>query len=272
MLRSMDATPRDAVVLALVQSIAYVLPVSSDGHAALMDLLFGVRAPAPLIAVALRAGALVSTCFVLRARCLRLLREGVLAFRKPERLWSTPGGRDAVVVVFASFPTALFGLFLREPVSAWSRSPLMVGIGLLGTSAWLLSTLWLKPGRSEFPGLLGALLIGVAQGLSILPGLSRSAATIACSLWLGLREDRAFELSFLVSLPPLLAVVVLDARWLLRGPVGLSAVALLLSVLATAVALGALEHLVRKNRLAWFASWTAPLALATLSMALVWPR
>lgn len=268
----MDATPRDAVVLALVQSITYVLPVSSDGHAALMDLLFQVRAPSPLLAVALRLGALGATCFVMRERAVRLLREGVLAFRRPERLWTTAGGRDAVVLVFASFPTALFGLFLREPVSSWSRSPFMVGIGLLGTSAWLLSTLWLKPGRGDFPGVLGALLIGVAQGLSILPGLSRSAATIACGLWLGLRQDRAFELSFLVSLPPLLAVVVLDARWLSRGPLGLAAVTLLLSLVAAVVALRVLEYLVRRNRFAWFGSWTAPLALATLAMALVWPR
>ncbi|HET9930583.1 MAG TPA: undecaprenyl-diphosphate phosphatase, partial [Polyangiaceae bacterium] len=234
----MDATPRDAVVLGLVQSITYVLPVSSDGHVALMDLLFGLRAPTPLMAVALRFAALVSTAFVLRYRFARLLREGVLAFRYPDRLWTTSGGRDAVVVVFASFPTALFGLFLREPVSAWARSPLMVGIGLLGTSAWLLSTLWLKPGKSEFPGLLGSILIGVAQGLSILPGLSRSAGTIACALWLGVRPDRAFELSFLASLPPLLAVVVLDARALSREPIALTAVAALLALLATAVALG----------------------------------
>ena len=268
----MDATPRDAVLLALVQSITYVLPVSSDGHVALMDLLFGLRAPSPLIAVALRLGAFVSTCFVLRHRCVRCVREGVLAFRQPERLWSTPGGRDAVVVVFSSFPTALFGLFLREPVSAWSRSPLMVGVGLVGTSAWLLSTWWLKPGRSEFPGLLGSLLIGVAQGLSILPGLSRSAGTIACALWLGVRPDRAFELSFLASLPPLLAVIVLDARVAPREPIGLAAVAALLALLASAVALGALEHVVRKGRLAWFAGWTAPLAVATLAMALVWPH
>ena len=159
-------------------------------------------------------------------------------------------------------------------VAAWSLSPLVVGVGLLGTSAWLLSTHWLKPGRSEFPGLLGAMLIGIAQGLAVLPGLSRSAGTIACALWLGVRPDRAFELSFLCSLPALLAIVVLDGRALVHEPGTLivTLVAALIAFVASLLALTLLERVVRAGRLAWFAGWTFPLAVATLAMALVWPH
>jgi undecaprenyl-diphosphatase len=270
----MDASPRDAVALALVQGIAYVFPISSDGHAALMDLLFGVREPTLLLSVTFRFSALLATCIVLRARCGRLLRELTLSFAQPSRLWSTQGGRDATAVAFASVPTALFGLFLREPVAAWSRSPLVVGVGLLGTSAWLLSTHWLKPGRDEFPGLLGAMLIGTAQGLAVLPGLSRSAGTIVCALWLGVRPDRAFELSFLSSLPALLGIIVFDGRFLLRepAPIGVVLAAGLVSLVACVAALLLLERVVRSGRLAWFAGYTLPLAFATLAMALVWPH
>ena len=270
----MNASPRDAIVLALVQGITYVFPVSSDGHIALLDLLFGVHEPPAPLAVALRLSALLATCVALRARCGRLLREAALSFAQPSRLWSTSGGRDATAVAFASVPTALFGLFLREPVAAWSLSPLVVGVGLLGTSAWLLSTHWLKPGRSEFPGLLGAMLIGIAQGLAVLPGLSRSAGTIACALWLGVRPDRAFELSFLCSLPALLAIVVLDGRALVHdsGTLIVTLVATLIAFVASLLALTLLERVVRAGRLAWFAGWTFPLAVATLAMALVWPH
>jgi len=270
----MDASLRDALAIGLVQGVTYVLPISSDGHLALMDLVFGVEEPPRLLLVALRAAAFVATCVVLRERALRMIRELGRALFEPSRLLTTAGGRDATTVVLASLPTAIFGVFLREPVGAWARSPVVVGVGLLGTSAWLLSTHWLKAGRSESPGLLGALLIGVAQGLSVLPGLSRSASTTACALWLGVRPDRAFELSFLSSLPALFAIIVLDGRVALRGPVELPASLLgaLASLLSCTAALVLLGRLVRRGRLGLFAAWTVPLALATLSLALVWPH
>ncbi|MFZ5891894.1 MAG: undecaprenyl-diphosphate phosphatase [Myxococcota bacterium] len=265
---------RDALALGLVQGLGYVLPVSSDGHLALMQLLFGIQQPAPWLGVCLRAATFLATCIALRERCGRMLRDLSASVLQPARLWSTPGGRDALVVLLASIPTAVFGVFLREPMSVWSHSPLVIGIGLLGTSAWLLSTYWLRAGRQETPGLIGGLLIGVAQGLSILPGLSRSAGTIACALWLGVRPDRAFELSFLCSLPPLLAMIVIDARVALQHATPSTHVALasLTTLIAALVGFGILERVMRHLRLAGFALWTVPLALATLAMALVWPH
>jgi undecaprenyl-diphosphatase len=270
----MDGSLREALALGLVQGITYVLPVSSDGHLALMELVFGVQEPTRLFLVSLRVAAFVATCVVLRARAARLLSELSRALVQPSRLWTTAGGRDATTVMLASLPTALFGVFLREPVGVWARSPAVIGVGLVGTSAWLLSTLWLRPGRSESPGVVGALLIGVAQGLSVLPGLSRTAGTTVCALWLGVRPDRAFELSFLSSLPALLAMIVLDGRVALRGPVELpvSLVGALASLVSACAALVLLGRVVRRGRLALFASWTVPLAVATLSLALVWPH
>ncbi|MGC4091675.1 MAG: undecaprenyl-diphosphate phosphatase [Polyangiaceae bacterium] len=271
----MDVSLRDALVLGLVQGFTYVLPVSSDGHLALLGLVCGVELPSPLASVTMRAATLVATCIVLRQRIVRALREVVASVLAPSRLWTEPGGQDTVTVLLASLPTALFGVFLREPVSAWAQSPLAIGVGLLGTSAWLLSTHWLGPGRAESAGLGGALLIGTAQGLAVLPGLSRSAGTIVCALWLGVRPDRAFELSFLASLPALLAMVLLDGRSVLRAPPTQFSGGLLaggFSLLGSLLALLLLERLVRRGRLGWLASWTLPLSLATLALALVWPR
>ena len=175
--------------------------------------------------------------------------------------------------MLASVPTAILGLLLRDAVAAWTHSPVVVGIGFLLTSGCVLSTYWVRPGQREQPSLAGALLIGLCQGLAVLPGLSRSGGTIASALWLGVRPDRAFELSFLMSLPAVLGAILLESRHAFGAPFPLLSAAIGASVaLVTGVlALLALRHLVMRGRFAIFAAWTLPVAIATLAMALVWP-
>ncbi|HEX5098145.1 MAG TPA: undecaprenyl-diphosphate phosphatase, partial [Polyangiaceae bacterium] len=124
------------------------------------------------------------------------------------------------------------------------------------------------------PTLAGALLLGVAQGLAVLPGLSRSGTTIAVALWLGVRPRRAFELSMLMSVPAILGAIVLEGR--LAFGSALPWVPLLLGAtvaLGTGiVALRALRGLVDRGHFGWFAFWAGPLALATMAMGLAWPR
>ena len=116
-------------------------------------------------------------------------------------------------------------------------------------------------------------MIGIVQGLSVLPGMSRSGATIALALWLGVRKDRAFELSMLASLPFVLRgcidlpEVAADIRRLSTGIVA-GAVAFVMGLVALIV----LRRAVNQGRFAWFALWVGPLALATLAMAKAWPE
>src|SRR5690606_27713059 len=125
------------------------------------------------------------------------------------RFGSSSGARDALVVVLASMPTAVIGLLLRDRVERWTSSPLVVGLGFAFTGALLISTRWVSPGEREQPSWIGAVAIGVAQGLAVLPGVSRSGSTITLALWLGVRPDRAFELSMLMSLPAVFGAVML---------------------------------------------------------------
>src|ERR1041384_1162097 len=203
---------RDAALLGVLQGITEFLPISSDGHLALAELLFKVDVGGLTFNVMLHAGTFIATLLVLRARVARAVYEAALAVRHPERFRTTSGGRDALTVVVASIPTAIIGLLLRDPVEKWTHSPLVVGIGFLLTSVCVCSTYWVKPGQREQPSLAGALVIGLLQGFAVLPGLSRSGSTIASALWLGVRPDRAFELSFLMSLPAVLGAIVLEGR------------------------------------------------------------
>jgi undecaprenyl-diphosphatase len=224
--------------------------------------------------VMLHVGTLLATLVMLWSRVKPALRDGLAACVKPSLLSTVPGARDALVVVLASVPTAIMGFGLRDAVERWTESPLALGLGFLGTSVALLVSHFAKPGRLEQPGVLGALLIGVAQGLAVLPGLSRSATTITVALFLGVRRERAFELSMLMSLPAVLGATLLEAPYALRedGVLASALVGSLVAFLVGMLALGLLRRIVVAGAFSWFAAWVVPVALATLALAQAWPH
>lgn len=273
MTAAMTSPHASAAFLGALQGITEFLPVSSDGHLALAEILFGLESGGLTFNVMLHAGTFIATAIVLRERLGRALREGLLALLKPSRFRDTPGGRDALVVIVASIPTALLGLGLRDAVERWTENPLAVGLGFLATTLVLVLSGLARRGEAEQPSLLGALAIGIAQGFAVLPGLSRSGSTIATALWLGVRPDRAFELSMLMSLPAVLGAILLEApKAIEHGHLDSSAVvgALVASIVGVA-ALLLLQRLVKRGRFMWFALWVGPLAVATIAMGLAWP-
>jgi undecaprenyl-diphosphatase len=263
---------RDAALLGVVQGITEFLPISSDGHLALVQMLFRIEGGLTFN-VMLHAGTLIATALVMRKRLGLALLDTARALRSPAHLTRSAGGQDALVVVLASIPTALMGPFLRDAVEQWTTSPFVVGLGFLGTSLCVVSTAWVRPGARDVPSYAGALLVGVAQGLAVLPGLSRSGMTIASALWLGVRPARAFELSFLMSLPAVFGAIVLESRHAMGQsfPVTPAVIGAAVAFVSGVLALLLLRSVVRNGRFALFALWTVPLGFATLAMAAVWP-
>lgn len=263
----------ETVVLGVLQGVTEFLPVSSSGHVALAQILFGIEEAGITLNVMLHAGTLIATVAVLRRRVARAVVEGARALPRPARFSETSGGRDALVVILATLPTAIIGFSLRHVVERWSSSPLVVGIGFIITSLVLLSTRYVRTRDAETPTVVAALLIGLAQGCAVLPGISRSGSTIAAALWLGVRPDRAFELSMLMSLPAILGAVILEAPKLggnLTG-VGMAAMGAAVACGVGVGAMYALRKVVVRGHFALFAIWTIPLGIATLAMAKAWP-
>jgi undecaprenyl-diphosphatase len=263
----------EAMLLGVVQGVTEFLPISSDGHLALAEILFDLGEGGLTFNVMLHAGTFLATILVLKEAVLRAVRSGLPALVRPALFRETSGGRDALVVIVASIPTAAIGLLLRDPVEQWTRSPLAIGLGFLGTTAMLLGAQFSPRGNREQPSVLGALAVGFAQGLAVLPGLSRSGSTIAVLLWLGVRPDRAFTLSMLMSLPAVFGAVLLESRHAFAEPFpGAPALAGALVALGTGVvALLALRRIVNLGRFGWFALWVGPLALATIALGQAWP-
>jgi undecaprenyl-diphosphatase len=264
----------DAILLGVVQGVAEFLPISSDGHLALAQLLFGIREGGLTLTVMLHFGTLLATALVLRERLGRAIVAGVRALGQPSLFRTDAAGRDALFVVVASVPTALIGFGLRDAVERWTTDPWAIGWGFVATTACLVASLAAKPGRLEDPSVRAALLVGAMQGLAVLPGVSRSCLTITTLLFLGIARGRAFELSMLMSVPAVFGAVLLETPHALRelDQLGLAALATFIAFVTGVGALLALRRIVVSGRFPWFAIWVGPLSLATLALAHSWPR
>ena len=133
----------------------------------------------------------------------------------PDRQYE--GGRLALMIAVATLPAAVVGLFFKEEVERLFVSPRVVGFGLIlsGTLLW-----WTRRGRGKTQrgqeiSLLVASLVGLAQAVAIIPGISRSGSTIAMGLFCRLEQRFAARFSFLISIPAIFGSVVLERKELL---------------------------------------------------------
>lgn len=259
---SVSPGPFEVFVLGVVQGLTEFLPVSSDGHLAVTQMLLGIREGNLALSVMLHVGTLAATLFFFRQRLLLIVTQLLGHWRTPGVALAQPGGLDAKVIVLASIPTAIIGLALEPLIERLTVSPLAVAGGFVVTGLLLLSTLFARNRDLSVPTAWGALLVGLAQGAAVLPGLSRSGATIATLLALGLRPARAFELSMLIGVPAVTGAVLLEC---LKQPPELGSGGYVLGVAVTfstgLAALWLLRGSVTSGRLYWFAFWVLPLAL-----------
>lgn len=263
----------ESLLLGILQGISEFLPISSSGHLALAGMLFGIKDAGLTLNVLLHVGTLIATAIVLRHRLADAIKSGVRSLLKPSLFRTSPGGQDALFVIVASIPTAIIGFSLRDTVDAWTHSPMIVGLGFLATSFLLVSTKFARLGKIEHPSVGAALLLGIAQGIAVAPGVSRSGITIAVALFLGVQRGRAFELSMLMSVPAVLGAALLELPGSLAQMQGLGA-ALMGAIAACVVGVGAmliLRRMVVSGSFPWFAVWVFPLSVATLMMSQAWP-
>ena len=266
MMQSLSGPLVEAVVLGALQGVTEFLPVSSDGHLAIARLWFGNDVDLALT-VQIHVGTLLATIIVLWDRVRDAVARGLPALIAPARFQESQGGRDALAVLVATVPTAVVALVLEPKVQGWTSSPMVVGFFLFGSAIAVASTRWAPAGELDVPTMGGAALVGLAQGAAVLPGLSRSAVTLAALLWLGVRASRAFELAFLMALPAAAGAVVLEGRHAWRGTPALPPLVVGMAV-ALFVGIGALVVLRRvmvTGKLAWFAFYLLPVALASVA-------
>ncbi len=253
------------VLLGLVQGLTEFLPVSSDGHLAVVEAVAGVQTPGVFLEVALHVATLGSVLIVYGRR-FAAVTVGTLR-RDPEHR------RYAWLIILATIPGVVIGVAAHDLVGRAFDSLLVAGLGFLFTGTILWSTRR-RGGDSAAPTQPGAIAIGFAQALAILPGVSRSGSTVSVALWLGLSPVRAAEFSFLMAIPIIAGAAVFESR---HGLEGLSAVGtgpLLVSFAAAFVsgifAIRLLLLVLQRGRFSAFAPYCWAIGTATVLYAL-WP-
>lgn len=263
----------EAFLLGLLQGVSEFLPISSSGHLALAGILFDLQDAGLTLNVLLHVGTLAATAIVLRRRLAQAIVLGVRALMKPELFRTTPGGQDALFVILASIPTAIIGLSIRDQVDAWTRSPEVVGAGFLLTAILLVSTFFARRGAIEHPSAMVAVVLGIAQGIAVLPGISRSGTTIAVALFLGIKRTRAFELSMMMSVPAVFGAALVELPHMSEGISELPSALLgaFVACVSGVFAMMVLRRMVVGGLFPLFALWVFPLSVACLAMTRSWP-
>ena len=208
-----------ALILGIVQGLTEFLPVSSSGHLVLLQNLFGLKAPELLFDVCVHVGTLIAVLAVfqreIRNILMSLLR--IASLKRASGRWRVVYDQNeeiriVALIIAGSIPTALLGLLFKDAVDTVFGSVGIVGWMLLvtGTVLWL-TRKTAASGRSlNKTAIRDALIIGLVQGLAIVPGISRSGSTIAVALFLGIDREIAGRFSFLLSIPAILGALVLS--------------------------------------------------------------
>lgn len=198
-----------ALLLGLIQGLTEFVPVSSDGHLSAAEMLLpGFRQVGILFDVLVHVGTLLAVLFYFR----KFLREEAEGLFGRERLRRRAAWELAGLLALATVPTGLIGIFLKGFVERAKGDARFVGAMEIATGLLLAVSYLARGGKKDRAAMrrLDALWIGVAQGFAVLPGLSRSASTIAVGLLLGLSGRWAASFSFLLLIPAILGAAGLE--------------------------------------------------------------
>lgn len=247
----------DAILLGLLQGLTEFLPVSSSGHLVILGRILGADVDDATFAILVHAATVLATVTVFWSEILRLLRGG-LAFR------ANPESRYLLKLILSMIPILIVGLFLKDHVEAMFGSGIrFVGSMLLVTAGLLLLTHFIRPKKQHPVTAKDALIIGLAQAVAVIPGISRSGSTIATGMLLGDDKTQLAKFSFLMVLVPILGEAFLE---LMKGEFtpaasGISGYALTAGFLAAYLsglfACKVMIRIVSRGKLWWFALYCA---------------
>lgn len=258
--------------MGIFQGLTEYLPVSSSGHLAIAGELLGVEDPDKIMSftVAVHVATVLSTIVILWKEIIWILTG---MFKK------NPGGglnneqKYVVNILVSMIPIGIVGVCFKDYIEQAFSGLVVVGCCLIVTSVLLGFSYFAKPRTKESISLLDAFVIGVAQAIAALPGLSRSGSTIGMGLILGDKKENLAQFSFLMAIPPILGMALLDVKDMLEVGVetamaGISMSALIVGFLSAfivgCIACKVMIELVKRGKMIWFAMYCAVVGVAVL--------
>jgi len=185
-----------AIFLGVVQGITEFLPVSSSGHLVIFQKLFGFSEAPVAFDTLVHFGTLVALLFFFWKDIKKILKDKKLI----------------LLLIIGTIPVVIVGFLLQEKIEAIFNSLLLVGVSFLITAIILFLTQFVKNSQKNIKevGIKDAIIIGLFQALSILPGVSRSGSTISGSLFCNIKKEDAFNFSFYLGMIAIFGATVLQ--------------------------------------------------------------
>ena len=257
----------EALILGLVQGLTEFLPVSSSGHLEIGKVLLNVELKENLSFTVLVHFATVLSTITVFFKEIKELFIGLFQFKWNEET------KYVFKILVSMIPVLIVGVMFREEVeSLFSGNLVLVGCALLLTALLLISTQLVKPGKKKIP-FLDAFLMGIAQAIATVPGISRSGATIATGLLLRNGRSDVAKFSFLMVLLPIIGAALLDLLSMsaTTHETNIAAGSLIIGFLAAYLsgylACTWMINLVKKGNLYWFAIYCALVGLVSIIFA-----
>ena len=262
----------DAVVLGVVEGLTEFLPVSSTGHLTVAEKLLGLEVDDPAVTgytAVIQMGAIAAVIFYFARDIWNIIRAWTLGLFRSEYRGQLDH-RMGWYVIVATIPVGVAGLLGKSLITGPLRSLWVVAFALIGWSVVMFVAE--RVGRQDRPerdlGMKDAIWIGFAQALALIPGISRSGATISVGLFRGLDRVTATKLSFFMSIPALLAAGLYELKDAFSGDIG-AGEAITGVLVAFVVAYGAIAWLLRfvaHHSIAWFVPYRVFLGLLLIGL------
>ncbi|MEA1971566.1 MAG: undecaprenyl-diphosphate phosphatase [Thermodesulfobacteriota bacterium] len=270
----------EGILLGAIQGLTEFLPVSSSGHLVIVQsFIKGFQQPGVVFDVMLHFGTLLAVLVFLRREILDILTSLIPVgwFRNPgsghDDMKVRAGRKIALYIITGTVFTGIIGLSFEERIHHLFTSATTVSFMLLITGVLLFMSDRFQGGRVEKDmNIIDSVVIGIVQGVSLIPGISRSGSTIAFGIFRGLDGETAARFSFLLSIPAILGAVVLESKYIGMIPTGDMAVYLTGMIVAAVtgfLTLRLLLFIIRKHKLSIFAYYCWILGISTLIIKVI---
>lgn len=253
----------DAIILGIVQGLTEFLPISSSGHLVIFEHLLHINMDNIAFEVFVHFGTLLSVVAIYFNDIWQMIKSflaGITHRNIGQSYRDDPYFRLSIFVIIGTIPAVIAGLFLEDFFVSVFHNIQLVGVTLLVTGAVILSTGFIKSRATKLTP-AKSLLIGIAQSIAILPGISRSGFTISSALFAGISREDAARFSFLLAIPAILGATILHTIDLFTsGPVEMNSIALMFVGFIFSFGVGYLAirfllSVIKSGKFAWFAPY-----------------
>lgn len=267
----------ESLILGLLQGLTEYLPISSSGHLAIGSSLFGIEGEQNMaFTIMVHVATVLSTLVILWKEIVWILKD--LFTRQKWNSYNNLnyGTKYAINIIISMIPVGIVGLFFKDDIEAiFGSGTTVVGIMLLVTALLLIFSYYAKPRQKESISMGNAFIIGLAQAVAVLPGLSRSGSTIATGILLGNKKENLAQFSFLMVIPPILGEALIDIKDVIESATasgatgeatsfGVLMIGFIAAFLSGCAACKWMISIVRKGKLVYFGIYCAIAGILTL--------